>query len=199
MLKLATMKYTQYGNKAKKIKAGMSGVEKRYEEEKDKWKLPPSLRAVLRRENVTEEELKSMVNTVLSVNQVNDNAADVEDGDLETINDGVDDGVAGGVAGGVDDGVDDGVDEVTRRVRAAEAQREAARIEFEKEYSATATMEEEDIDLTFGQLPKNSVSEEDEENICLLCSEEVDACTCDLSPRVDVRALIGRVVPDLFE
>ena len=185
------MKYTQYGNKAKKIKAGMSGVEKRYEEEKDKWKLPPSLRAVLRRENVTEEELKSMVNTVLSVNQVNDNAADVEDGDLETINDGVDDGVAGGV--------DDGVDEVTRRVRAAEAQREAARIEFEKEYSATATMEEEDIDLTFGQLPKNSVSEEDEENICLLCSEEVDACTCDLSPRVDVRALIGRVVPDLFE
>ena len=185
------MKYTQYGNKAKKIKAGMSGVEKRYEEEKDKWKLPPSLRAVLRRENVTEEELKSMVNTVLSVNQVNDNAADVEDGDLETIND--------GVAGGVDDGVDGGVDEVTRRVRAAEAQREAARIEFEKEYSATATMEEEDIDLTFGQLPKNSVSEEDEENICLLCSEEVDACTCDLSPRVDVRALIGRVVPDLFE
>jgi hypothetical protein len=179
MLKLATMKYTQYGNKAKKIKAGMSGVEKRYEEEKDKWKLPPSLRAVLRRENVTEEELKSMVNTVLSVNQVNDNAADVEDGDLETIN--------------------DGVDEVTRRVRAAEAQREAARIDFEKEYSATATMEEEDIDLTFGQLPKNSVSEEDEENICLLCSEEVDACTCDLSPRVDVRALIGRVVPDLFE
>ena len=176
------MKYTQYGNKAKKIKAGMSGVEKRYEEEKDKWKLPPSLRAVLRRENVTEEELKSMVNTY-SVNQVNDNAADVEDGDLETIN----------------DGVDDGVDEVTRRVRAAEAQREAARIEFEKEYSATATMEEEDIDLTFGQLPKNSVSEEDEENICLLCSEEVDACTCDLSPRVDVRALIGRVVPDLFE
>ena len=195
MLKLATMKYTQYGNKATKIKAGMSGVEKRYEEEKDKWKLPPSLRAVLRRENVTEEELKSMVNTVLSVNQVNDHAADVEDGDLETINDGVDDGVAGGV----DDGVDDGVDEVTRRVRAAEAQREAARIEFEKEYSATATMEEEDIDLTFGQLPKNSVSEEDEENICLLCSEEVDACTCDLSPRVDVRALIGRVVPDLFE
>ena len=198
------MKYTQYGNKATKIKAGMSGVEKRYEEEKDKWKLPPSLRAVLRRENVTEEELKSMVNTysdkiesnnVRSVNQVNDNAADVEDGDLETINDGVGDGVAGGVAGGVDDGVD----EVTRRVRAAEAQREAARIEFEKEYSATATMEEEDIDLTFGQLPKNSVSEEDEENICLLCSEEVDACTCDLSPRVDVRALIGRVVPDLFE
>jgi len=38
----------------------------------------------------------------------------------------------------------------------------------------------------------------DDENVCLLCEEDVSVCQCNLSPRVDVRALIGRVVPDLF-
>jgi len=69
--------------------------------------------------------------------------------------------------------------------------------QFERDYAATAAME----NITFEQvqLQKEKVEvDEDDENVCLLCEEDVSVCQCNLSPRVDVRALIGRVVPDLF-
>ena len=70
--------------------------------------------------------------------------------------------------------------------------------EFEQEYSATAAMEK----ITFEQVqpqPEEMAESGNEDNVCLLCEEDVDQCHCNLSPRVDVRALIGRVIPDLFE
>ena len=71
-----------------------------------------------------------------------------------------------------------------------------AKKEFEKEYSATSTMEK----ITFEQLKQSEKEiDENDKNVCLLCEEDVISCECNLSPRVDVRALIGRVVPDLFE
>ena len=63
-------------------------------------------------------------------------------------------------------------------------------------------MEEIDIQVLLQEnknITENSDSDCDDDNICLLCSEDVNVCKCNLSPRVDVRALIGRVIPDLFE
>ena len=72
--------------------------------------------------------------------------------------------------------------------------------EFEQEYAATAAMEDVNATAYTQYQLLHAVGEDDDNdnNVCLLCEEGVDACKCALSPRVDVRALIGRVVPDMF-
>jgi hypothetical protein len=159
LLKIANRKYEKYGSGA--IKAGSSRVEMLYEKSKEKLKLPPSLSAALRGENVSKDEMQSLVK------QYSESRASLSSNDVTITEDAAD----------------------------AEAEHE-----FEKEYAATAAMEDvHATTYTHCQLvPKVGDEDDDVDNVCLLCGEEVDACKCKLSPRVDVRALIGRVVPDMF-
>jgi len=186
MLAMATQKYQKYGSGAPKIKPGSSRVEKLYEKEKQKYALPPSLRAILRREKISESDATCTIDTTCTTTTC-DGKKIIEDMTI-----------IAAAQKQEENEPSEMIDEVTRRVRAAMEEKK----EFDKEYPGTAAMEEIDIQVLLQEnknITENSDSDCDDDNICLLCSEDVNVCKCNLSPRVDVRALIGRVIPDLFE
>jgi hypothetical protein len=176
MLNIAAQKYSKYtGNNGVKIKAGSSRVEQLYEKSKNNGKLPPEIRAALMRTGNVGLSKAEQIKLVQEYAHREKEAGEAAVGE-------------GGGEG--------------EREGEGEAPLTATMFEqFEQEYAATAAME----DITFEQvqLQKEKVDVEgeedaDDENVCLLCEEDVSVCQCNLSPRVDVRALIGRVVPDLF-
>ena len=171
MLKLANQKYQKYGSGAEKIKAGASRVEMLYEKSKEKLKLPPSLSAALRGEKLSKNEMQSLVKQYSAS------------------------------SGGGDDASSSACNTKIKSVMTTEDANDAeAEHVFEQEYAATAAMEDVNATAYTQNQLLHTIGEDDDNdnNVCLLCEEGVDACKCELSPRVDVRALIGRVVPDMF-